>query len=53
MIYRIVLSYACYGIIVENLIVIHAAPIARWMIGKNISFIEEWVAKKHGTVNLI
>ena len=43
------LSYATYGIKVEGGIVMDAAPIARWMIGKDTAFIREWIAKKGGT----
>lgn len=42
------LPYATYGIEVENGKVIDAAPIARWMIGKDTRFIREWIAAKGG-----
>lgn len=48
--YRIELSYACYGIIIKHAIVVHSPPIAKWMVGKNISFIKEWVKKKKGKI---
>jgi len=52
-IYQITLSYATYGIIVDNGIVIHAPPIAQWMIGKHINEIMDWVNRKHGTIDNI
>jgi hypothetical protein len=50
MLYRVVLSYACYGVWVENGVIVDAAPIARWAIGKSISYFEGWVRKKGGTI---
>lgn len=47
--YRIVLSYACFGIRTENDIVIETAPIGSWMKGKHISKIIQWVFSKGGT----
>lgn len=42
------LPYATFGIEVRGGVVIDAAPIAHWMIGKQTSFIREWVARKGG-----
>ena len=50
MLYVINLPYANFGIIVENDIIIRAAPIGHWMINKNISFVSQWVNKKGGTI---
>ena len=47
------LSYATYGIKVKDGRVIDAAPIARWMIGKETSFIREWITKKGGTYEVL
>jgi len=52
-IFRIDITYACFGIDVENDIVVDAAPIGKWMIGKNISFITNWVKKKNGVIHEI
>lgn len=48
--YRITLSYACFGIETNNKIVIFTAPIGKWMIGKNIEFIKNWVKRKKGKI---
>ena len=50
MLYIINLSYATFGIVVDNDTVIRAAPIGSWMVGKNITFISRWVSKKGGTI---
>jgi hypothetical protein len=42
------LPYATYGIEVRGGRVVDAAPIAHWMIGKETSFIREWIHKKGG-----
>jgi len=42
------LPYACYGITVSNGIVIDAAPIAKWMLGKNWNDIKYWILMKNG-----
>jgi len=50
MFYRIKLSYACYGVRVsDNGIVYYAPPVAKWMIGKHIHIVKQWVAGKGGT----
>lgn len=40
--YQIDTGYACAGIILKNKICIEAAPIFRWMIGKNDIEISKW-----------
>jgi len=50
--YRIVLSYACFSITVNNSgIVTDTAPIGKWMIGKHIEFIKKWIFKKNGEID--
>lgn len=51
--YQIILSNAVAGIIIKNDIVIKAAPIFDWMIGKNINQIKMWVYNKQGKINKI
>lgn len=48
--YRIELPYACYGIEGVNSIVIRAAPIAGWMVGKHLDDMTAWVKRKGGTI---
>jgi hypothetical protein len=43
------LSYASFGIRVDSQRVVDAAPIGRWMIGKDTKFIRDWILKKGGT----
>lgn len=42
------LPYATFGIYVVDRKVVDAAPIGRWMIGKDTDFIRRWIAKKGG-----
>ena len=51
--YWINLSYACFGIIVKNNKVVETAPIGKWMIKKDISFIVNWIKKKKGEIKNI
>ena len=53
MLYRVELSYAVFGIITQGNTIIDAAPIGKWMIGKSIMYVGEWIAKKHGTLRQI
>lgn len=46
----VTMPYACYGILVKNDTVVEAPPIARWMIGRRMSWVSQWVNKKGGTV---
>ncbi len=48
--YRIELPYACGGILVENGIVKTTAPIFKWMRGKSVESIREWMSTKRGTI---
>jgi len=48
--YRITLSYACYGIAVEDGVIKKAAPVARWSIGKRLEYFERWIRRKGGTI---
>lgn len=48
--YYIDLPYACFGVEVEEGIVIRTPPIGHWMMGKDIKTIIGWVKKKKGTI---
>jgi hypothetical protein len=48
--YYINLSYATFGIVEENNIIIETAPIGKWMLNKNIDFIKTWVKNKNGEI---
>ena len=50
MFYIITLPYACFGIIIEDFIVTETPPIAKWMIGKSLVKIVDWVITKHGDI---
>ena len=47
---RVSLPYAVFGIAVENLRVVDAAPIGRWMVGKTQMVVKDWVISRGGTV---
>ena len=48
--YEVTLPYACFGIYVENDIVKRTAPIGAWMIGRDISYISQWINEKQGKI---
>ncbi len=50
---QITLPYACYGIALKDGWCIDAPPIAKWMIGKSILYIADWVKGKKGKSNYI
>jgi len=50
MLWRIVLPYAVFGVIVKNNIIVDSAPIGKWMIGRTLDFIQSWIANKNGTM---
>ena len=53
MIYQVDIGYACFGVIVENGYVTEAAPIAKWMIGKQWIDVTDWILyKKHGKIKI-
>jgi len=48
------LPYATFGIAINDYsTVIKTAPIAKWMIGKNIKYIENWINSKKGIIREI
>ena len=49
--YQVNLSYATFGIIAIGGIVRETAPIGKWMIGKNLSYVRRWVKQKQGTIS--
>jgi hypothetical protein len=51
--YQVTLPYACFGVEVKGQTVVDAAPIGRWMVGKSLVVVGEWVARKHGTLRRI
>lgn len=48
--YWINLSYACYGIIVEDGIIIETPPIAKWATGKTFEEFKVFLKRKNGKV---
>jgi hypothetical protein len=42
MLYHIDIAYACFGIVEKDGVVVEAAPIAKWTIGKEINFVLEY-----------
>lgn len=48
--YRIELSYATFGILVDDDVVIETAPIGKWMRWMNLKSVEAWVKSKKGTI---
>lgn len=44
------LSYACYGLVIEDSVVAEAPPIARWMIGKHVIEVANWLYGKKAVI---
>jgi len=40
--FHVVLTYAAFGMVEKNGIVVDAAPIARWTLGRRISFVRDY-----------
>lgn len=53
LLYRAVLPYYCCGFLAEDGLIIDAAPIMRWAIGKTVTEYTQWAASKGGKVELI
>ena len=51
--YQVTLPYACFGIEVSGGVVVGAAPVGKWMVGKSIVFVGEWIARKHGVLQRV
>lgn len=52
--FRVELPRACYGLVTDCVgVVLEAAPIARWMLGKHYRECERWIKRKGGTVTLV
>lgn len=53
MLYRVMLPYAVYGIVVESGFITKAAPIAEWSIGWSLGAFSIWIKRKSGTIERI
>jgi hypothetical protein len=53
MAWRVVLPYAVFCVDTEGDMVVLAAPIATWMVGKSRSYVRAWVEGKHGTIEYL
>ena len=51
--YRIELPYAVFGIQVMDGRVVDAADIGKWMIGKQLTFVQAWVQRKKGEIQCL
>jgi len=52
--YRIILTYACFGLIVQNGIVIHAPAIAKWTVNKSIdNVLNYYQTRKKARVQIV
>ena len=51
--YRINIPYSSFVITVRDGMVVEVDPTARWMAGKELKKVIEWVRCKHGTVAVI
>ncbi|MBA2708542.1 MAG: hypothetical protein H0U59_12130 [Gemmatimonadaceae bacterium] len=51
--YRITTDYMCCGVVVDDGIVIEAAPIMGWSVGKTLAAVSAWVVKKQGTIEVL
>ena len=51
--YQVELPYATFGIVVTDNIVVEAAPIGKWMIGKLLPKISNWVVSKRGNMRMV
>ncbi len=47
---RVSLPYAVFGLISLNGIVVRAAPIAKWTVGKNLHYISNYFISKGGII---
>lgn len=51
---RVTLSYACFGIVVDqDGVITEAAPIAGWSIGKTLLEFDDWVKSKGGSIQVL
>jgi hypothetical protein len=48
--YQVDVGYFCAGVVVRMGVVVEAAPILRWAVGKSLADLETWVRKKRGNL---
>jgi hypothetical protein len=53
MLAQITAPHLCAGIILRNDVVVDAAPILRWMIGKSRDFVRSYCARKGWSVVVV
>lgn len=47
------LPYATFAIVEKEDVIVDAAPIARWMVGRPGSEVRAWIARKGGVFQLL
>lgn len=50
---RVSLPYATFGVVCRGGVVVEAAPIARWMVGRTEQDCARWVRRKQGTAAVV
>lgn len=50
MVYQVDVGYACAGVVMDGDTCIDAAPIFRWMVGKDRADIRRWMKSKRAKV---
>jgi len=53
MLWRVILPYACFGLISRSARVIDAPPIARWMVGRSMGSVRVWIRGKGGEMERV
>lgn len=48
--YRVTLAYVCCGVSVRDGLIVDAAPILKWAVGKSLQYFRNWVRLKGGTI---
>lgn len=51
--YYVELPYATFAIEVNGSAVTEAPPIARWMVGRLLDDVKEWIKKKEGKISVL
>jgi hypothetical protein len=51
--YQATTRYFCCGLEAENGCVVNAAPIIRWMVGKPLADVENWLRRKGGKLEKV
>lgn len=53
LLYQVTLPGRCFGLVARGTRIVEVAPVGRWMLGRSLVSVCEWVARHRGSVRRV